>query len=107
VFSPACLHLRAKEVAPIGMEEFQIFYEIKSRRSAPFCLPGYSRARSPACEDPFKLTCRGRLNWSTVLEHGLSKGRHISCKAGSRPRVAFCGSLSVWSRTYVRVIAIV
>jgi hypothetical protein len=42
---PACPHLRAKQVAPIGMEEFQIFYEIKSRRSAPFCLPEYSYAR--------------------------------------------------------------
>jgi hypothetical protein len=59
---PACPHLRAKQVAPIGMEEFQIFYEIKSRRSVPFVRPDI--VMRAVCEDP--LACRGRLNWTTV-----------------------------------------
>jgi hypothetical protein len=56
---PACPHLRAKEVAPTGMEEFQIFYEIKSRRSTPFVYPDI--VMRAVCEDPLTLSRRGRF----------------------------------------------
>ena len=45
---PACPYLHC-------MEKFQIFHEIKSRRSAPFVSPGYSYVRECVCavfEDP-------------------------------------------------------
>jgi hypothetical protein len=54
---------------------------------------------------------RGSVNLSrkVELEDGLSKveKRHTVARVGPRPwaeaRIALCGSLTVWSRTYVRV----
>jgi hypothetical protein len=40
------------------MEKFQIFYEIKSRRSTPFVYPDI--VMRAVCEDPLTLSRRGR-----------------------------------------------